>query len=91
MWHLTGTARPPRRLSKTANWQNPAEQCVALITQAVGVEGVGVFNADAVATKLMGDSIFINPMILGYAWQKGWVPLAAGFAHAGDGAEQCGD
>jgi indolepyruvate ferredoxin oxidoreductase len=24
----------------------------------------------------MGDTIYINPMILGYAWQKGWVPLS---------------
>jgi indolepyruvate ferredoxin oxidoreductase len=24
---------------------------------------------------VLGDSIFVNPMILGFAWQKGWVPL----------------
>jgi indolepyruvate ferredoxin oxidoreductase len=23
----------------------------------------------------MGDTIYVNPMILGYAWQKGWIPL----------------
>jgi indolepyruvate ferredoxin oxidoreductase len=23
----------------------------------------------------LGDSIFINPMVMGYAWQKGWIPL----------------
>ena len=23
----------------------------------------------------MGDSIYTNPMMLGYAWQKGWIPL----------------
>jgi indolepyruvate ferredoxin oxidoreductase len=23
----------------------------------------------------MGDSLYANPMLLGYAWQKGWVPL----------------
>jgi indolepyruvate ferredoxin oxidoreductase len=26
--------------------------------------------------QLMGDTIYVNPMILGYAWQKGWVPLS---------------
>jgi indolepyruvate ferredoxin oxidoreductase len=36
---------------------------------------VGLFNADAMAGKLMGDTIYVNPMILGYAWQKGWIPL----------------
>jgi len=23
----------------------------------------------------MGDTIYVNPMILGYAWQKGWIPM----------------
>ena len=23
----------------------------------------------------MGDSLYVNPMVLGYAWQKGWIPL----------------
>ena len=36
---------------------------------------MGAFDADAAATQLMGDTIFVNPMILGYAWQKGWIPL----------------
>jgi indolepyruvate ferredoxin oxidoreductase len=73
---LNGHSTPTAAFVKNSEWQNPSEQCVAMITEAVGINGVGVFNADAVATKLMGDSIFINPMILGYAWQKGWVPLA---------------
>ncbi len=73
---LNSNSTPTAAFVKNSEWQNPSEQCVAMITEAVGEGGVGVFNADAVATKLMGDSIFINPMILGYAWQKGWVPLA---------------
>ena len=32
-------------------------------------------DADNLSTQLMGDTIYINPMLLGYAWQKGWVPL----------------
>jgi indolepyruvate ferredoxin oxidoreductase len=73
---LNAHSTPTAAFVKNSEWQNPSDQCVAMITEAVGTDGVGVFNADAVATKLMGDSIFINPMILGYAWQKGWVPLA---------------
>ena len=42
---------------------------------AVGPEGVSAFDADAASTRLMGDSIYTNPMMLGYAWQKGWIPL----------------
>jgi indolepyruvate ferredoxin oxidoreductase len=72
---LNSWSTPTAAFVKNANWQNPAEQCVADITRAVGVDGVGAFNADAAATQLMGDTIYINPMILGYAWQKGWIPL----------------
>jgi indolepyruvate ferredoxin oxidoreductase len=28
------------------------------------------------ANQLMGDTIYVNPIILGYAWQKGWIPLS---------------
>ena len=56
-------------------WQNPSAACTQAIAEAVGAEGLGAFNADVVSAKLMGDTIFVNPMILGYAWQKGWVPL----------------
>ena len=73
---LNAHSTPTAAFVKNANWQNPAEQCLVTIVQAVGLQGVGAFNANAVATKLMGDSIYINPMVLGYAWQKGWVPLA---------------
>lgn len=41
----------------------------------VGAEGVGAFDADAIAVQFLGDSIFTNPVMLGYAWQKGWIPL----------------
>ena len=72
---LNAQGTPTAAFVKNANWQNPSDQCVADITLAVGEAGVGLFNADAVAGKLMGDTIYVNPMILGYAWQKGWIPL----------------
>src|SRR5690606_23652723 len=28
------------------------------------------------AVRLMGDAIYANPLLLGYAWQKGWIPLS---------------
>jgi indolepyruvate ferredoxin oxidoreductase len=72
---LNSNSTPTAAFVKNGNWQNPAEQCVAEITTQVGAEGVGAFDADALAKQLMGDTIYVNPMILGYAWQKGWVPL----------------
>jgi indolepyruvate ferredoxin oxidoreductase len=72
---LNSHGTPTAGFVKNGNWQNPAEQCLAEIAQAVGVEAVGAFDADAMANQLMGDTIYVNPMILGYAWQKGWIPL----------------
>jgi indolepyruvate ferredoxin oxidoreductase len=34
------------------------------------------FDAEQVAVQLIGDSIYTNPLMLGFAWQKGRVPLA---------------
>jgi indolepyruvate ferredoxin oxidoreductase len=73
---LNSSSTPTAAFVKNANWQNPSEQCVAEIVELVGATAVGAFDADAAATKLMGDSIYTNPMMLGYAWQKGWIPLA---------------
>lgn len=72
---LNGHATPTAAFVKNGGWQNPAEQCVASIVQTVGADAVGAFDADGMATTLLGDSIFINPMVLGYAWQRGWIPL----------------
>jgi indolepyruvate ferredoxin oxidoreductase len=58
---------------------------VADVLQAIGGDDaaahLGAFDANTIATRLMGDSIYINPMILGYAWQKGWVPLRRASLH----------
>ena len=72
---LNSSSTPTAAFVKNANWQNPSEQCVAEIVELVGAQAVGAFDADAASTKLMGDSIYTNPMMLGYAWQKGWIPL----------------
>ena len=72
---LNSHSTPTAAFVKNANWQNPAQACVDGIAEVVGLSGLGVFNADVAATTLMGDSIYTNPMMLGYAWQKGWVPL----------------
>ena len=75
---LNTHAVPTAAFVTNANWVNPAEACASAVVKAVGLAGVGAFNADAAATQLMGDSMYTNPMMLGYAWQKGWIPLAQG-------------
>jgi indolepyruvate ferredoxin oxidoreductase len=73
---LNGHGTPTAAFVKNADWANPADACAGEIAKAVGPAGVCAFNADLAATRLMGDSIYTNPMLLGYAWQMGWIPLA---------------
>ena len=72
---LNANSTPTAAFVKNSNWQNPAEQCVAEIMAQVGKDNVGSFDAETLAQQLMGDTIYVNPIVLGYAWQKGWVPL----------------
>jgi len=72
---LNAHSAPTAAFVRNANWENPGEACVAEIVHTVGPDGVSAFDADRVATQVLGDSIFVNPMVLGFAWQKGWVPL----------------
>ncbi len=58
------------------DWQFPSQGCEDAIAAAVGRELLGVFDAERAATALLGDSIYTNPLILGYAWQMGRVPLS---------------
>ena len=68
---------PTAAFVKNGAWANPSDNCVTDILQALGGEAanLGAFDANQVATALLGDSIYINPMVLGFAWQRGWIPL----------------
>jgi indolepyruvate ferredoxin oxidoreductase len=61
---------------KNPNWQFPSANCDAAVAGAVGADHVGMLDADQLAVQLVGDSLYTNPLMLGYAWQKGRVPLS---------------
>jgi indolepyruvate ferredoxin oxidoreductase len=73
---LNGHSTPTAAFVKNTEWANPSDACAAEIGKAVGNDHLAAFNAEALAARVLGDSIYTNPMMLGYAWQKGWVPLA---------------
>jgi indolepyruvate ferredoxin oxidoreductase len=72
---LNAHGAPTAAFVRQPDWTNPSEACVGAIADAVGAPAVGSFDATRTATRLMGDSLYVNPMLLGYAWQKGWIPL----------------
>jgi indolepyruvate ferredoxin oxidoreductase len=72
---LNSNSTPTAAFVKSADWVNPGAQCLADIGRVVGADHLGTFDADALAVQVLGDAIYTNPLMLGYAWQKGWIPL----------------
>ncbi|MBU6511736.1 MAG: indolepyruvate ferredoxin oxidoreductase family protein [Betaproteobacteria bacterium] len=66
---------PTAALVHQPQWQFPEAACHQALEQAVGAGQIAGFDADALARRVLGDSIYANPMMLGFAWQKGWIPL----------------
>ena len=67
---------PTAALVHEPGWQFPAHQCGHALRHAVGDGNVGQLDAVELATRVLGDAIYANPLMLGYAWQKGWIPLS---------------
>jgi indolepyruvate ferredoxin oxidoreductase len=66
---------PTAEFVSRPDWQFPAQACQASLARAAGADQVAGFDAQAMSVALLGDAIYANPMLLGFAWQKGWVPL----------------
>ena len=66
--------QPPGQFARNPDWQFPADNIRALIDESVGGRAHFV-DATRLATALMGDAIAANLFMLGFAFQKGLVPL----------------
>ncbi|WP_343723172.1 indolepyruvate ferredoxin oxidoreductase family protein, partial [Herbaspirillum seropedicae] len=66
--------QPPGQFARNPDWQFPVEEVKALIVESVGQQA-DFIDATRLATALMGDSIATNLFMLGYAWQRGELPL----------------
>jgi indolepyruvate ferredoxin oxidoreductase len=59
---------------RDANMQ--AGERIAAIGRIVGEKNLSTLDANALAEKLLGNTIYANVMMLGCAWQKGLVPVS---------------
>lgn len=50
---------------------------VNAITASIGAEQVHCVDADALATRLLGDAIDANLLLVGHAYQRGLIPMSA--------------
>ncbi|MBS1173339.1 MAG: indolepyruvate ferredoxin oxidoreductase family protein, partial [Proteobacteria bacterium] len=67
---------PTAEFTRNPDWQFPVAAMQRSISEATGTDGVDFVDATELATALMGDAIATNLLLLGYAWQKGLVPVS---------------
>ncbi len=58
-------------------YQFPATELRDAITTETGADSAEFIDATAIARGLLGDTIGANLFLLGYAWQRGLVPVSA--------------
>lgn len=69
--------QPTGEFAQNADWAFPAAQVRELIEESVD-RRVDFVDATRLATRLMGDAIAANLFLLGFAFQKGAIPLTSG-------------
>ncbi|WP_043783678.1 indolepyruvate ferredoxin oxidoreductase family protein [Rubrivivax gelatinosus] len=67
---------PTAAVMGNPDWQSPAGACEAALRASVGDAALGAFDAEQAAERLLGETIYTNPLLLGYAWQMGRIPLS---------------
>jgi indolepyruvate ferredoxin oxidoreductase len=68
--------QPPGQFARNPDWQFPSNDIRQLLNDAVG-GSVEFVDATKLATSLLGDAIGANLFMLGFAYQRGAVPLKA--------------
>jgi indolepyruvate ferredoxin oxidoreductase len=69
---------PTADFTRNPEWSFPGGDMQAELRAAVGTGSADFVDGTRIATALMGDAIATNLFMLGYAWQKGLVPVSAG-------------
>ncbi len=72
---LNSHVAPTAAFVHQGGWKSPGAQCQAILGQTVGEPALSVLDAEAIARQLVGDALYANPVLLGHAWQRGWVPV----------------
>ena len=67
--------QPTGKFTQERDWTFPAGEARTLIDEAVAGR-VDFLDATTLATRLLGDAIAANLFMLGFAWQKGQIPLS---------------
>jgi indolepyruvate ferredoxin oxidoreductase len=70
-------ASPSPEFMRDRDWRLPADGIAEALEAACGQGRTERLDATAIATALMGDAIATNLFLLGYAYQRGLIPVSA--------------
>ncbi len=62
--------------TRNTEFQLPTDRLTLSLRARIGEDALSALNATQLATKLLGDAIYANVLMLGAAWQAGLVPLS---------------
>lgn len=65
----------PAAFTRNPDFQVPNQAMQTVVEATTQVNNTYCFDATELATRLMGDSMAVNLFTIGYAWQKGLIPL----------------
>ncbi|HWX10579.1 MAG TPA: indolepyruvate ferredoxin oxidoreductase family protein, partial [Trinickia sp.] len=71
---MNSAKTPTAEFVKNPDWTFPGSSTESDVRAAAG-EQVDLIDANHFAVALLGDAIYTNPFVLGYAWQRGSLPL----------------
>ena len=73
---LNSDTAPTAAFVANPDWTLPGANLTADLQAACGNDKLYAVDAAAMAVALLGDAIYSNPLMMGYAYQKGWIPLS---------------
>jgi hypothetical protein len=71
---VNSASTPTADFIKDPKWKFPGASAEQDLRANVG-DACAFIDASAWAVTLLADAIYSNPLLLGFAWQKGWIPL----------------
>ncbi len=72
---INSDVAPTGAFTKDPDLRVPTNDLAATIREACGAEATEFIDATRLATALLGDSIATNLFMVGFAWQKGLIPV----------------
>ncbi len=74
---VSSTDTPTAEFTRNRDWHFPQAGLQKQLTDTLGADAVDFLDAQDLAERLLGDTLFAGALLLGYAWQKGLVPVSA--------------